>query len=140
MTYETIIFSITDGQARITLNRPSRLNSFSESKHAEIADALRQVSDPANGARMLLLSGAGRAFCAGQDLSEGQMSGDTANIDLGATVERFYAPLIKSIQALPCRSFAPSTASQRALAQIWHWRATLSSPSSRPSSFSRLFD
>lgn len=101
MTYETIIFSITDGQARITLNRPSRLNSFSESMHAEIADAVRQVSDPANGARMLLLSGAGRAFCAGQDLSEGQMSGDAANIDLGATVERFYAPLIKSIQALP---------------------------------------
>ncbi|RST48224.1 enoyl-CoA hydratase/isomerase family protein [Variovorax sp. MHTC-1] len=60
-----MIFSITDGQACITLNRPSRLNSFSESMYAEIADAVRQVSDPANGARMLLFSGAGRAFCAG---------------------------------------------------------------------------
>ncbi|MGY6271363.1 2-(1,2-epoxy-1,2-dihydrophenyl)acetyl-CoA isomerase PaaG [Achromobacter denitrificans] len=100
MSYETIILNIESGQAWLTLNRPDRLNSFSETMHGEIADAIKRVAEPSSGARVLLITGAGRAFCAGQDLSEGQMSG-AGDLDLGRTVERYYAPLVKSVRDLP---------------------------------------
>src|SRR4051812_25899797 len=82
MGYESIIYSSDDGIARITLNRPDRLNSFTTSMHAELRDALSQVaSDPS--ARALLLTGAGRGFCAGQDLSDRAVAPGSAAVDLG---------------------------------------------------------
>ena len=72
MMYESILYSCTDGIARLTLNRPDRLNSFTAAMHAEVRDALdRLVADDA---RVLVLTGAGRGFCAGQDLSDRQMA------------------------------------------------------------------
>ena len=66
MDYDTIDFKLEGGVARITLNRPDRLNSFTAHMHEELRGAL----DQAEVARVVILTGAGRAFCAGQDLNE----------------------------------------------------------------------
>ena len=64
MKFENILFEITDGVARLTLNRPDKLNSFTGDMHAELREALDAIqADKA--ARVLVLTGAGRAFCAG---------------------------------------------------------------------------
>ena len=76
MTYQDILFSMDAGIARITLNRPDKLNSFTAQMHGELADALIQVAEKK--ARVLVLTGAGRGFCAGQDLNDRQMSADDA--------------------------------------------------------------
>lgn len=99
MSYESILFSIEVGIARITLNRPDRLNSFTSAMHVELRDAIsRAAADPA--ARVLLLTGAGRGFCAGQDLSDRAVSADAAPVDLGHTVETLWAPLVLSLRRL----------------------------------------
>jgi len=96
VTYETIIFDNVDGIARITLNRPDRLNSFTAEMHRELAAALDDLGD----ARVVILTGAGRGFCAGQDLNDRAVAhGDT--VDLGATVEASWNPLIRRLAALP---------------------------------------
>lgn len=97
MNYECITFTLTETTARISLNRPDKLNSFTEQMHKELAHALTQVET--QGVRILLLTGEGRGFCAGQDLSERQMSAD--EIDLGHTVQTYYAPLVRRIRAMP---------------------------------------
>lgn len=99
MSYEDILFELSDGIARLTLNRPDKLNSFTARMHGEIADALDRVER--EGARVLVITGSGRGFCAGQDLSERQMAPGGEPPDLGATVERFYAPLVRRLRALP---------------------------------------
>ena len=83
--YRTILFDLTDGVARLTLNRPDRLNSFTAEMHGEVADALDQVTAE-NGARVLLLTGAGRGFCAGQDLNDRAVAPGSAPVDLGESV------------------------------------------------------
>src|SRR5690606_14683007 len=67
--------------------------------HRELADALSRVEQ--GDFRVLVLSGKGRGFCAGQDLSERRPAEDGARVDLGHTVETFYAPLIRRLNALP---------------------------------------
>ena len=100
MKYENILFQRDAGIARITLNRPDRLNSFTDAMHAEIRDALAQVkNDPS--LRVLLLTGAGRGFCAGQDLSEREVPPGAEPVDIGATIERNYKPLVLALHALP---------------------------------------
>ena len=100
MNFEHIIFSIDDGVARLTLNRPEKLNSFTVAMHSEVRAALEQVkADPS--ARVLILSGAGRGFCAGQDLSDRAVAPGGKPADLGESVERFYAPLVSALRALP---------------------------------------
>jgi 2-(1,2-epoxy-1,2-dihydrophenyl)acetyl-CoA isomerase len=101
MTYEQIRFHIADGIARITLNRPERLNSFTAQMHAELRDALAQLADGGGGARVLLLTGEGRGFCAGQDLSDRAVAPDAAPVDLGASIEANYRPLVLALRALP---------------------------------------
>ena len=96
MTYETITFALTDHIARITLNRPDRLNSFTREMHAELAQAL----DAAANARVIILTGAGRGFCAGQDLNDRAVAPGEA-VDLGATVEASWNPLIRRLAAMP---------------------------------------
>ena len=100
MAYQDILFSLEAGIARITLNRPDKLNSFTAQMHGELADALIQVAEQR--ARVLVLTGAGRGFCAGQDLNDRQMSADDGPPDLGATIERYYAPLVMRMRTLPC--------------------------------------
>jgi 2-(1,2-epoxy-1,2-dihydrophenyl)acetyl-CoA isomerase len=99
MTYESILYSCTDGIARLTLNRPDRLNSFTSAMHAEVRDALDRLG--ADGARVLVLTGAGRGFCAGQDLLDRAVAPGGAAVDLGASIEENYAPLVLRLRALP---------------------------------------
>ena len=82
MTYETILFEVSDGIARLTLNRPDRLNSFNPSMHAEVKEALSTLERDAS-ARVLVLTGAGRGFCAGQDLGDRVVAPGGAPPDLG---------------------------------------------------------
>jgi len=100
MNYEQIRFETGDRIARITLNRPDRLNSFTAQMHAELRDALARVTGDGD-ARVLVLTGAGRAFCAGQDLSDRSVAPGAAPVDLGASIEDNYRPLVLSIRNLP---------------------------------------
>jgi 2-(1,2-epoxy-1,2-dihydrophenyl)acetyl-CoA isomerase len=81
---------------RITLNRPDRLNSFTAEMHAELREALADVSD----ARVIVLTGAGRGFCAGQDLNDRNVA-PGEQVDLGETVERDWNPLVRTLASLP---------------------------------------
>ena len=96
MTYRTILFANEGGIARLTLNRPERLNSFTVEMHEEVADALSRL----DGARVLVLTGAGRGFCAGQDLGDRAVAPGQA-VDLGDSVEKRYNPLVRRLVALP---------------------------------------
>jgi 2-(1,2-epoxy-1,2-dihydrophenyl)acetyl-CoA isomerase len=100
MTYETMFYASAGGVARITLNRPDRLNSFTAQMHEELRDALARVKADAS-ARVLLLTGAGRGFCAGQDLSDRAVAPGDAPVDLGASIEHNYRPLILTLRSLP---------------------------------------
>ena len=100
MSYEQIRFETADGIARITLNRPDRLNSFTSQMHGELRDALSRVSS-AGDARVLLLTGAGRGFCAGQDLSDRAVAPGSAPVDLGASIAENYRPLVLALRDLP---------------------------------------
>ena len=96
----TILFDVSGGVARITLNRPDKLNSFNETMHAELRQALDKVQ--ANEAvRVLVLTGSGRGFCAGQDLGDRSVLMQAGQKpDLGQTVERHNNPLILKLQGL----------------------------------------
>ena len=97
MTYATIRFEVADQVATLTLNRPDKLNSFTAEMHAELKDALGRVTGADSGVRALLITGAGRGFCAGQDLS--QRSGPVVP-DLGETIEKQFNPLIRALRTL----------------------------------------
>jgi len=99
MPYETILFSIDRGIARLTLNRPDKLNSFNTQMHAEVRHALDELSH--SGARVLVLTGAGRGFCAGQDLADRAVAPGGQAVDLGDSIERHYKPLILALHQLP---------------------------------------
>ena len=99
MTYETILFSIEAGIARLTLNRPDRLNSFNDQMHGEVRGALEEVQ-ASTSVRVLLLTGAGRGFCDGQDLGDRAVAPGGAPVDLGASIERNYKPLVLGLRAL----------------------------------------
>jgi 2-(1,2-epoxy-1,2-dihydrophenyl)acetyl-CoA isomerase len=97
MDYETILFELKGAVARITLNRPDRLNSFTVQMHDEVSRALESVVQ--GGARVLVLTGAGRGFCAGQDLSDRAVS-PGGNVDLGESLEQRYNPLVRRLTSL----------------------------------------
>ncbi|TQV66729.1 2-(1,2-epoxy-1,2-dihydrophenyl)acetyl-CoA isomerase [Exilibacterium tricleocarpae] len=99
MRFETITFDLDEGAAVLTLNRPETLNSFNEAMHREVREALKTVRTDAS-IRCLLLTGAGRGFCAGQDLGDRSVSADTEVPDLGDSVERNYNPLIRALYGL----------------------------------------
>ena len=86
MGYETILLDIADGAAQLTLNRPDRLNSFTVQMHEEVAHALERVAK--SDARVLVLTGAGRGFCAGQDLSDRAVAPGGEGVDLGESLEK----------------------------------------------------
>jgi 2-(1,2-epoxy-1,2-dihydrophenyl)acetyl-CoA isomerase len=86
MSYQTLLFEVSDGIARLTLNRPDRQNSFNVEMHREVRDALGRLAEDRQ-ARVLVLSGAGRGFCAGQDLGE--------------SIDKYYKPLVLALRSLP---------------------------------------
>jgi 2-(1,2-epoxy-1,2-dihydrophenyl)acetyl-CoA isomerase len=99
MAYQSILFEVTDGIGRLTLNRPDRLNSFTAAMHAEVRDALARLRP--EGARVLVLTGAGRAFCAGQDLNDRAVAPGGKAVDLGDSIEQHYKPLMLTLRNLP---------------------------------------
>jgi 2-(1,2-epoxy-1,2-dihydrophenyl)acetyl-CoA isomerase len=98
MAWETILFDVADGVGVLTLNRPERLNSFTATMHEEIAAAVGRVETDA-AIRALLITGAGRGFCAGQDLNL-RRDAEAGDFDAGASLERHYNPLIRRLKAL----------------------------------------
>jgi 2-(1,2-epoxy-1,2-dihydrophenyl)acetyl-CoA isomerase len=97
--YNTILFQNEAGIARLTLNRPERLNSFNTEMHGEVRAALASLKG--SPARVLILTGAGRGFCAGQDLNDRAVAPGEAAPDLAASIEQHYKPLVLALRALP---------------------------------------
>ena len=97
MDRQATLFRIEDGIARLTLARPEQLNSFTVQMHAEVASALEAVAEDAS-VRVLLITGAGRGFCAGQDLGERKV--EAGPLDLGVNIEKYYNPLIRRLVAV----------------------------------------
>lgn len=100
MSFENIAFSIEGSVAILTLNRPKTLNSFNVQMHEEVREALDQVETNEK-VRCLLITGSGRGFSAGQDLSERTFDSNDEDPDLGHSLETYYNPLIRRIRALP---------------------------------------
>ena len=99
MSYQHILLEISAGVARLTFNRPERLNSFNTQMHAEVRAALEEVRHAA--ARVLVITGAGRAFSAGQDLNDRAVAPGGAPPDLAESIEKNYKPLVLALRALP---------------------------------------
>lgn len=99
MSYQCILFENQDSIARLTFNRPERLNSFNTQMHGEVREALASI--PHSGARVLLITGAGRGFCAGQDLNDRAVAPGAAPPDLADSIEKYYKPLVLALRALP---------------------------------------
>lgn len=93
MAYETILYAAADGLAVITLNRPEKFNAFTRKLHTELQDALR-AAEKDSAVRCLVITGAGKAFCAGQDLT------DLGGGPIGEVVRRYYNPLIARLRNL----------------------------------------
>jgi 2-(1,2-epoxy-1,2-dihydrophenyl)acetyl-CoA isomerase len=100
MNTKNILFDISEGIATLTLNRPDKLNSFTAEMHGEVRSALEHLAADKS-ARVLVLTGAGRGFCAGQDLGDRAVAPGGAPVDLGESVEKYYAPLVLALRALP---------------------------------------
>lgn len=99
MKFNTILFSQEAGAARLTLNRPDRLNSFTVEMHGEVSAALDLV-EKEESIRALLITGVGRGFCAGQDLSDRAVAPTDKDLDLGESLEERYNPLIRRLTSL----------------------------------------
>jgi 2-(1,2-epoxy-1,2-dihydrophenyl)acetyl-CoA isomerase len=99
MSYQNIRLEIAEGVATVTLNRPERLNAFTVEMHAELREALKRIQRDKS-VRCLLITGAGRGFCAGQDLSARKREPGAPPPDLGESLERNYNPLIRSLRSL----------------------------------------
>ena len=95
---DTILTERRGDLAQITLNRPDRLNSFNDEMHLALRAALNEAVS--SGARAVLLTGAGRGFCAGQDLGDRDPSKMDGPPDLGKTLTTFYNPLVRQIKAM----------------------------------------
>lgn len=98
MSDDVLLQHTDNGVLHLVLNRPDRLNAFTPELHSALREALTAATVE-NGVRAVLLTGAGRGFCAGQDLGARDLSAGTP--DLGASLEDFYNPLIRQLRALP---------------------------------------
>lgn len=96
---ETVLTALADGVLVLTLNRPEKLNAFNVDMHLALQAGLHRAHDDA-AVRAVLLTGAGRGFCAGQDLGDRDPSKATEAPDLGATLDIYYNPTIRLIRAL----------------------------------------
>lgn len=95
-----ILSDVQNGVMTLALNRPERLNSFNDEMHRQLAEAMNQAEHD-DAIRCLLITGEGRAFCAGQDLNDRNVDPNGAAPDLGASVENFYNPLVRRLAKLP---------------------------------------
>ncbi|WP_428774202.1 2-(1,2-epoxy-1,2-dihydrophenyl)acetyl-CoA isomerase PaaG [Vibrio sp.] len=97
---QSILFQVEASVAIITLNRPNQLNSFNPDMHKALKQALKQAESDES-VRAILLTGAGRGFCAGQDLNDRNVNSGSEMPDLGESIEKYYNPLIKQIANMP---------------------------------------
>lgn len=97
---DCVLIEKSDGGVTITLNRPDQLNAFNEEQHLAFRSALESAREDPN-VRAILITGAGRGFCAGQDLGDRDPTKLDGPPDLGETIEKFYNPLIRLIHAIP---------------------------------------
>jgi len=99
---EPLVLVATHGPVRLlTLNRPAALNSFTAAMHAQLLSALDAAADD-NAIRAVVITGAGRGFCAGQDLNDaGMVAADGGAPDVGAVIERHYRPLALRLRSMP---------------------------------------
>jgi 2-(1,2-epoxy-1,2-dihydrophenyl)acetyl-CoA isomerase len=104
MEFKTIRYSVTGAVATLALNRPERLNALNAEVHADIRGALDQV-EKNDALRCLVITGEGRAFCSGQDLTERVMSENT-QVDTGASLDRDYNPLVRRLVTFPIPTIA----------------------------------
>jgi 2-(1,2-epoxy-1,2-dihydrophenyl)acetyl-CoA isomerase len=98
MAFRFITLDLDGPVAVLTLNRPDKLNSFTGAMHREVKDALDKIEN--SGARAMFLTGAGRGFCAGQDLADPEFD-IAANFDAAVALEEYYNPLVKRLKSLP---------------------------------------
>ena len=98
MAFRFITLDLDGPVAVLTLNRPDKLNSFTGAMHREVKDALDKIEN--SGARAMILTGAGRGFCAGQDLADPEFD-IAANFDAAVALEEYYNPLVKRLKSLP---------------------------------------
>lgn len=96
---DTVLTALADGVLTLTLNRPDKLNSFNEEMHLALRGGFERARDDA-AVRAVLLTGAGRGFCAGQDLGDRDPRKGGPAPDLGHTIETFYNPTLRLIRAL----------------------------------------
>jgi len=96
----SILVSLDAGVLCITLNRPDKLNAFNPEMHALVRKALERALDEQE-IRAVLLTGAGRGFCAGQDLSEREVKPGAAPVDLSVSIGSYYNPLVRRLRGLP---------------------------------------
>ena len=101
MDYQTITLDINDGLAVLTLNRPDKMNALTTQMRAEITFAMR---DTASKARAIVLTGAGNAFCSGQDLGDASNSGGAP--DMERTLRDEYTPMLESVVECPVPTIA----------------------------------
>ena len=99
-SFQTIQVEVTQGVATVTLNRPDRLNSLTREMLTELNNALAVVRLDAS-VRCLVLTGAGRAFCTGQDLDDESVDPALGPVDLGAVIEHGYRPIVLGIRDMP---------------------------------------
>jgi 2-(1,2-epoxy-1,2-dihydrophenyl)acetyl-CoA isomerase len=98
--FEAILFAVVGGVAEITLNRPERLNAFTAVMHEELRRAFSAIEADAE-IRAVLITGAGRGFCSGQDLNDRVAPEPGERRDLGASLRANYNPLVQRMAALP---------------------------------------
>ena len=95
----TVLSALADGVLTLTLNRPDKLNSFNEEMHLALREGIQRVHDD-SAVRAVLLTGAGRGFCAGQDLGDRDPRKGGSAPDLGKTLDTFYNPTLRLIRSL----------------------------------------
>ncbi|MDO5528303.1 MAG: 2-(1,2-epoxy-1,2-dihydrophenyl)acetyl-CoA isomerase PaaG [Paracoccus sp. (in: a-proteobacteria)] len=95
----TVLAELSGGVLRVTLNRPDKLNAFNEEMHLALRAAIQRAHDEGE-VRAVLLTGAGRGFCAGQDLGDRDPRRGGPAPDLGATLDKFYNPTLRLIRGL----------------------------------------
>ncbi|HZM32897.1 MAG TPA: 2-(1,2-epoxy-1,2-dihydrophenyl)acetyl-CoA isomerase PaaG [Burkholderiales bacterium] len=96
----SVLVSLEGGILQVTLNRPDKLNALNPEMHKLLRAALQRAADERE-VRAVLLTGAGRGFCAGQDLSERDVSAGAAPIDLSVSLGSYYNPLVRRMRELP---------------------------------------
>jgi len=99
MTEQSILVERRDGYRVVTLNRPDRLNAFNDAMHVELRQAIEEIEADAT-CRALMITGAGRGFCAGQDLAD-RLVKPGEKLAPSTSLAQHYNPLVRKLRALP---------------------------------------